>query len=177
VVGVPRYPLPPVSDEELAALEHDYRHGESALLRQRAQIVLLVYSLPNQYEVARAVRRSLDTIQQTLALWRRGGRSALRPPPRQMPATVRKQSLAWQKALAHAMEAGPEACGVPRPAWTAPLLAQYLNQTTGVEVSERTVRRGLASLGYVCRRPTWTVRHRAEEQEHYAPKRRGSKRC
>ena len=42
-------------------------------------------------------------------------------------------------------------------------------------VSERTVRRGLESLDYVCRRPTWTVRHKAEEQPDYLPKRRGSR--
>ena len=39
-----------------------------------------------------------------------------------------------------------------------------------------TVRRGLESLDYVCRHPTWTVRHKAEEQPDYLPKRRGSKR-
>jgi transposase len=173
---VPRHPLPALSAETRCALEQDYRWGDTPLLRQRAQIVLLAYALPDQYAVARAVRRSLDTIQRTLALWRGGGRSALRPPPRHMPATVRKRSIPWQKALAEAMEAGPEACGIPRPTWSAPLLAQYLNEQTGVEVGERTVRRGLASLGYVCRRPTWSVRHKAQEQENYAPKRRGSKR-
>jgi len=49
--------------------------------------------------------------------------------------------------------------------------------TDGVgPVSERTVRRGLALLDYVCRRPTWTVRHKAAEQPDYLPKRRGSRR-
>src|SRR3982751_4229257 len=102
---MPRHPLPELSAEARSALEHDYRYGESPLLRQRAQIVLLAYSLPDQYAIAPAVRRSLDTVQRTLALWRSGGRSALRPPPRHMPATVRKRSVAWQKALAKAMEA------------------------------------------------------------------------
>ena len=43
-------------------------------------------------------------------------------------------------------------------------------------VSERTVRRELARLGYVCRRSTWTVRHKAEAEPDYLPKGRGSKR-
>jgi hypothetical protein len=55
------------------------------------------------------------------------------------------------------------------------LLAQYLADQTGQTVSERTVRRGLAALDYVCRRGTWTVRHKAEEQPDYVPKRPGSK--
>jgi transposase len=71
------------------------------------------------------------------------------------------------------MEQGPAACGVPRPSWTAPLLASYLTEQTGIVVSERTVRRGLESLDYVCRRPTWTVRHKAEEQPDYLPKKAG----
>ena len=36
------------------------------------------------------------------------------------------------------------ACGVDRPTWTAPLLARYLTEQTAIEVSERTVRRGLS---------------------------------
>src|SRR6266851_2994737 len=61
--------------------------------------------------------------------------------------------LSWQRELAGAMRRGPRACGVPRPTWTAPLLARYLAEKTGVAVGERTVRRGLDLLGYVCRRP------------------------
>ena len=38
------------------------------------------------------------------------------------------------------------------------------------------VRRGLEDLGWVCRRGTWTVRHKAEEYPDYLPKRMGSKR-
>src|SRR5438105_5209796 len=51
------------------------------------------------------------------------------------------------------MQAGPEACGVPRPTWAAPLLAKCLKARAGVEVGERSGRRGLESLGYVLRRP------------------------
>ncbi len=85
-------------------------------------------------------------------------------------------NLDWQQALAQAMEAGPAACGVPRPTWTAPLLAGYLAAQTGIQASERTVRRYLRRLGYRLGRPTYTVRPKAEEQPDYAPKRPGSKR-
>jgi transposase len=82
----------------------------------------------------------------------------------------------WQTLLLQAMEQGPEACGVPRPTWTAPLLAQYLAERTGLAMSERTVRRYLKQHDYRLGRPTYTVRHKAEEQPDCAPKRRGSKR-
>jgi transposase len=167
--------MPPLSPEERQALEHDYRHGSSRLVRQRSLIVLLGVELETQAEVARVVRCSLDTVQRTLKRYAAGGRLALQPKPA-APWHFAKRNLAWQKALAQAMEAGPEACGVPGPTWTAPLLADYLAEQTGIETSQWTVRRGLASLGYVCRRGTWTVRHRAEEDPDFLPKRKGSRR-
>jgi len=167
--------MPALSPEERQALEHDYRHGARRLVRGRSQIVLLCSELDTQADVARVVHCSLDTVQRTLCRYREGGRSALRLAPA-TPWHFAKRNLVWQKALALAMQAGPEACGVPRPTWTSSLLAEYLAQQTGIETSEWTVRRGLSSLGYVCRRGTWTVRHRAEEDPDYLPKRKGSRR-
>ena len=168
------YGGPLIGMEELAALEHDYRYAPSRLVRQRSHIVLLAYQLDTQAEIARVVRCSHVTVGRTLRLYDQGGRQALRrrPYPR---ARLGRVTLAWQRELAEAMRLGPQACGVPRPTWTAPLLAKYLQEKTGIAVSERTVRRGLALLDYVCRRPTWTVRHKAEEQPEYLPKRQGSR--
>jgi len=167
--------MPPATAAEIAALEHDYRYGESRLVRQRSQIVLLGYELESQEEIARVVRCSRHTVLRTLELYRQGGRAALRPPLRTR-FSHQRVTLAWQKALAEAMRLGPQACGIPRPTWTAPLLASYLAEKTGIAVGEQTVRHYLALLDYVCRRPTWTVRHKAEEQPDYALKRRGSRR-
>jgi transposase len=170
VVGAPVLSAP-----ERAALEHDYRSGPDRLVRQRSHIVLLATQLDTRIAIAEVVHCSPDTVGKTLALYQQGGRSALR---RRRPQKLRRarRTLAWQKALALAMEEGPRACGVPRPTWTAPLLARYLAEATGVAVSERSVRRGLASLGYRLGRPTWSVRHKAEEEPDYLPKRPGSKR-
>ncbi|MGQ9684669.1 MAG: helix-turn-helix domain-containing protein [Anaerolineae bacterium] len=165
--------MPPASAAEIAALERDYRYADKRIVRQRSQIVLLAFDLNTQAEVARAARCSVDTVRRVLHIYRQGGRAALRQQPKRARGCV---SLAWQKALAEAMRLGPQACGIPRPTWTAPLLSAYLAKVTGIAVSERTVRRGLALLDYVCRRPTWTVRHKAEEQVDYLPKRRGSRR-
>lgn len=166
--------MPPVSAEQLSALEHDYRYGSDRLVRQRSHIVLLAYQLDTQKEIACVVRCSAATVGRALVCYLGGGRSALRRRP--LKSHVAKRTLSWQKELAQAMEAGPEDCGVCRPTWTAPLLAEYLDRQTGVAVSERTVRRGLESLGYRLGRPTWSVRHKAEEQPDYLPKGKGSKR-
>jgi len=165
-----------VDAQERAALDHDYRYHPDPLVRRRSHSLLLATDLETQNEVARVVRCSPDTVRRTLALYRQGGRSLLRRSPA-LAWHAAKRTLRWQKALAQALAQGSEACGVARPTWTAPLLGEHLAAQTGIAVSEGTVRRGLASLGYVCRRPVWTVRQQAEEQPDYLPKRQGSKRC
>jgi transposase len=166
---------PSLDPQERQALEHDYRYGKNRLIRQRSHIVLLAGQLASQAELARVVGCSVDTVRRTLKRYEERGRSALGLPIRlSQPRTQR--NLDWLKRLAQAMEEGPRGCGVDRPTWTAPLLATYLFEQTGVAVGERTVRRGLAELGYVCRRGTWTVRHRAEAEPDYHPKGPGSRR-
>ena len=167
---------PPLTPAEQAALEHDYRFHPDPLVRRRSHIVLLAAQLETQGEIARIVRCSTDTIRRALDLFRAGGRSALGRLPT-LATHTSKRALVWQKELAQTMERGPEACGVSRPTWTAALLVLQLVATTGILTSERTVRRGLESLDFGCRRPTWTVRHKAEEQPEYAGKRQGSSRC
>lgn len=166
---------PSLGPEERQALEHDYRHGKPRLVRQRSHVVLLAGQLSSQADIARVVGCSPDTVRRTLTLYRRRGRTAFGGPVRLRHSRTRR-TLDWLKMLAHALEVGARACGVDRPTWTAPLLGRYLTEQTAIEVSERTVRRGLASLGYVCRRTTWVLRHRAEAEPDYHPKGKGSKR-
>jgi transposase len=167
--------MPPLSAAEQAALEHTYRYGPTRLHRQRSHIVLLADELDHQTAIAQVVRCSRATVNRTLQRYRRGGRAALPRPANRHREALGKRPL-WRARLTRAMETGPRACGVPRPTWTAPLLASYLTEQTGFPTEERTVRRGLADLGWVCRRGTWTVRHKAEEQPDYLPKRTGSRR-
>jgi transposase len=110
-----------------------------------------------------------------LTRFREGGPAAwARRPSRQ--SYHKSVTPAWKAALAHAMEQGPEACGVPRPTWTAPLLAAYLAEQTRIRVSERSVRRYLAQLGYRLGRPTHTMQPKAEAQPDYGPKAPGATR-
>lgn len=171
---VPVRGIPPLTQEEHVALDHDYRHGPDRLLRQRSHIVLLARPLNNHAEIARVVGCHPGTVWRALTLYRRRGREGLRRAAWSKPHCS-KRNPRWQAMLSEAMERGAEACGIPRPTWTAPLLAEYLAEQSAIVVSERTVRRGLADLGYVCRRGTWTVTHKAEEQPGYFPKRRGSR--
>jgi transposase len=166
---------PTLEPAERAALEHDYRTHPNRLVRQRSHILLLCTELETQAQVARVLHCSTDTVRRALDAYRRGGRTALpRRPRRSTPATQRVQER--QQVLAQAMEAGPTVAGLARPTWTAPLLADYLQQQTGQRVNERSVRRDLEGLSYRLGRPTWTVRPKAETEPDYGPKERESKR-
>jgi hypothetical protein len=58
--------------------------------------------------------------------------------------------------------------GVHRATWTTGLLATYLATTTRMTVTAETVRLDLWAAGYVCQRPTWTLKRKAAAQPGYA---------
>ena len=57
--------------------------------------------------------------------------------------------------------------GVDSANWTTGLLASYLADQTGIAVSDETVRHALHAHGYVCKRPTWTLKRKAADQPGY----------
>jgi transposase len=172
---MPVWGLPPLDPVVHAALEREYRTSTNRQLRQSSHIVLLAYQLATQAQVAEVVRCSPQTVWRVLARFREGGPAALARRPSQQ-SYQKSVTPAWKAALVQAMEQGPVRCGVPRPTWTAPLLADYLAERTGVQVSERTVRRSLRQLNYRLGRPTYTMQPKAEAQPDYHPKAPGSTR-
>ncbi len=75
------------------------------------------------------------------------------------------------------VEQDPQRVGVHRTAWTAPALAAYLSEQTGIKVGPQVVRRQLRKHGYTPRRQTWTVRHLARRDPEYASKNAAPRRC
>jgi transposase len=72
--------------------------------------------------------------------------------------------------LLRVIELDPHEVGVRSANWTTELLAEYLGKQTGIQVTEETVRVHLHANGYVCKRPTWTLRRKAEAQAGYVGK-------
>src|SRR5262249_29413782 len=72
---------------------------------------------------------------------------------------------AWEAELRRVIDLDPHEVGGPSPLWTTGLLATYLAAQTGVATSDEPVRRYLHRFDYVCKRPKWTARRTAEEQE------------
>src|SRR5207237_7849213 len=69
--------------------------------------------------------------------------------------------------LLRVIEMDPHEVGQDTANWTTERLADYLGQHTGIQVTEETVRVYLHAHDYVCKRPTWTLRRKAEEKADY----------
>ena len=88
-------------------------------------------------------------------------------PRRTAAGRERTVTQAWEAELLRVIELDPHAVGQDTANWTTERLAEYLGQRTGIQVTEETVRVYLHAHGYVCKRPTWTLRRKAEAQAHY----------
>jgi transposase len=157
--------LPPLSHTQVTELRHLYEAAADAKLRLRAQIVLLAQQGRAVAEIAAIVFRSRDTVERVLTRFLQGGVAAL--PPRKAPGMAPIVTPEWQAALLRVIDLDPHTVGVPSANWTIGLLAAYLATTTGITVTAETVRLYLRAAGYVCKRPTWPLKRKAEEQPGY----------
>lgn len=157
--------LPPLSNTQITELRHLYDTAADAKLRLRAQMVLLAYQGRSVAEIATIVFRSRDTVERVLKRFPQGGGAAL--PPRQAPGMAPTVTPERKAELLRVIDLDPHTVGVPRAHWTTGLLATYLASTTSITVTAETVRLYLRAAGYVCKRPTWTLKRKAEEQPGY----------
>lgn len=75
--------------------------------------------------------------------------------------------------LRQAVARSPRDYGYARPGWTTALLARLVRRQFKRSVTAECVRQHLAQVDGVCRRPTWTVRCRAQAEPGYAQKKAG----
>lgn len=159
------FTLPPVDEPLQAELRQRYRETRDAETRTRYQMLLLALDGRTSTHIARLVCRSQDTVVRVLKRFLQGGLEAV--PRRTAPGRPRTITPAWEEELLRVIELDPHEVGVVSANWTTQLLADYLAEKTGIVVTEETVRLCLHAHGYVCKRPTWTLRRKAEEHPHY----------
>ena len=128
-------------------------------------MVLLAHQGRTVAEIAAIVFRSRDTVERVLNRFLHGGVAAL--PPHKAPGMAPTVTPEWKAELLRVIDLDPHTVGVPSANWTTRLLAVYLATTTGITVTAETVRLYLRVAGYVCKRPTWTLKRKAEEQPGY----------
>jgi transposase len=160
--------LPRLDAVTLAQLRQRYEDTPNVESRTRYQMILLAqqdYKVP---QIARLVLRSEDTVARVLNRFLAGGLDAV--PRRHPPGRERRVTVAWEAELLRVIELDPHEVGQETANWTTELLAEYLGKQTGIKVTEETVRVYLHAHGYVCKRPTWTLRRKAGEQANYVGK-------
>jgi transposase len=157
--------IAPLDAATRADAERRYNATTHADPRLRDQIVLLAHQGHTVAQITRLVVRSHDMVLRVLKRFRAGGLDAV--PRRYAPGRARTVTPAWEAALLGVIERDPHAVGVASANWTTGLLAQYLAGVTGIAVDPETVRLYLHTHDYVCKRPTWTLKRKAAEQEGY----------
>jgi transposase len=164
----PPLKLKPVRGRQLNRLREMYDQAECSRQRRRVQIVLLAQVGYETTEIAQITRQSCWTVRRWVhrfladgceGLWE-GLRSG-RPP--EITPTI-------ELFLREALVKSPREYGQAQPNWTTALLGKVIKRRFKREVSDECVRQHLHDVDGVCRRPTWTVRHRAEAQPGYAQK-------
>ncbi len=160
--------LPRLDTATLAELRQRYEETPNVEIRTRYQMLLLAqqgYKVP---QIARIVLRSEDTAARVFRRFLAAGLDAV--PRRTPPGRKRRVTAVWEAELLRVIELDPHEGGLETANWTTELLALYLGQQTGIQVTEETVRVYLHAYGYVCKRPTWTLRRKAGEQADYVRK-------
>ena len=165
-----RLPLPlvllPLGPEVHDQLLARFNQTEDADERLRYQMVLFSSEkqlIPSQ--IAELTFRSHDTVSRVLNRFSEGGLAAV--PYHWGPGRAREMTEETQKELLRVIELDPNEVGVNSANWTTQLLSDYLETKTGQAFDQETIRKYLHRLGYVYKRPNWTVRHKAEEREGY----------
>lgn len=156
--------LTPLSPEAHTAVSAQYDHTTDPESRTRFQMILLrVEQDLSPRQIAPLVHRSHDTVLRVLHRYQAGGLAAV--PRKKGPGPTPKVTAAWEEELLAVIDDDPHQDGINSANWTTPLLGDYLATKTGIKVDPETVRRSLHRHEYVCKRPTWTMAHKAAERE------------
>jgi transposase len=157
--------IPALDDAARAELAERFNAAEHPETRLRYQMVLLSAQGHDVSEIATMTLRSHDTVTRVLHRYQEGGPDAV--PRRSPPGRAPTVTPAWEAELVRVVELDPHEVGVESATWSTRLLADYLAAHTGLRLGQEVVRVYLHRHGFVCKRPTWTMERKAQEQADY----------
>lgn len=164
--------IPPLTAEELEALEKLYRTTKDVRLRTRAQIVLLAgeqrMTAPT---IAKIVREGDQTVRNWLKRWMAEGIEGLKDRP--MPGPPPKITEEYKEQLLASVRRRPRSLGRPYSMWTLQRLSDSMAEQTGLRACYETVRLVLKAGEIVLSRPQHKV---SSPDPEYVLKKRRSKR-
>ena len=165
--------IPPLTAEEVEALDTLYRSTKDVRVRTRAQIILLAGEqrmiAPT---IAKVVRTDDQTVHNWFKRWRAEGIEGLKDRP--MPERPAKVTKAYKEQLLIVVRCRPRALSQPYSMWTYQRLADYMAEQTGIRVSYVTIQRVLSASDIVLSRPQHKVS--SPDPEYLLKKRRLKKR-
>ena len=144
------------------AVSERYEQTRGAVERTNCQIVLLADEGRRAPEIAWLVRRGQDQVRTVLHRFQAEGPDGLAP--RRAPGRALEVTPAWLAELGRVIGLDPRSVDVPSAVWTTRLLSIYLERVTGHHSGIETVRIHLHRLGYVCKRPTWSLKRKSTEK-------------
>jgi transposase len=139
-----------------------YERACAPIERTNAQIVLLADEGRSVAEIGWLVRRGRDQVGKMLHRFRNEGLAGLAP--RRHTGRPLGVTPAWQAELQRVIDLDPRIVGIDSAVWTTRLLAAHLAEVTGHRTGIEAVRVHLHRLGYVCKRPTWSLKRKSTEQ-------------
>jgi transposase len=161
--------IPPLTEEQRAALDQLYRKTKLPRVRTRAQMVLLSAEQGlKAEEIAAVVRESAVTVLTWLKRYLTEGIEGLQDAPRAGRSTTVTET--FRKCLLESVRRRPRSLGLAFSMWTLQRLADYLAEKTGIRVSDETIRRELAKEDIVFSRPQHTIS--SPDPEYQVKKRR-----
>jgi transposase len=155
-----------LTDAARAEVVARFNATRDADTRLRCQMVLLAADGRTAPQIGPLVQRSAVAVWRVLTRYRAAGPRGVLPRPR--PGRPRAAPPAWLAELQRVIELDPRTVGVDSANWTTGLLATYLARASGHRASLETVRLALHRAGYVCKRPGWVLKRKAEEDPEWA---------
>jgi transposase len=151
-----------LNEEQRAEVEQCYRAARDAETRTRYQMILLAADGKPAPQIGWMTRRSEDTVRRVLGRFLHQGLAAV--PRRPPPGRAVEVTTDWLTELQRVIDLDPRSVEVPSAVWTTRWLSAYLERVTGHHAAIETVRVYLHRLGYVCKRPTWSLKRKASQQ-------------
>jgi transposase len=155
-----------LNDRERAEIDGRYAAARDAETRTRYQMILMAADGKPAPQIGWLVRRSEDTVRRVLRRFLHDGLDAV--PRRRSPGRPIGVPATWEDELRRVIDLDPRSVGVPSAVWTTRLLSAYLEDVTGRHAAIETVRIHLHRAGYVCKRPTWSLKRKSTEQAGWA---------
>jgi transposase len=140
---------------EQRVIEELYHRTPNTTIKTRCQIILLSARPMSVPQIAQVIFYSEDTVARCIHVFNQSRLESLLPSPKG--GRLPKITPDYLKRLLSIIEQDPRCLRCPFSNWTAPLLAEYLAQETGIRLDESRIRHYLHAHGYDLLRPVLTV--------------------